>query len=192
MSPNGPDLHSRYVAVGESLHGVALTYKPSAELTLGSARLETQALSRVANAVRRAKPLAMTIEHPKLEATFDQAMASELPALLARIDALLDAFKKEGLHPRAVEEILGISSRERLRWTKACRLPKAVAGSFRAGPLSIYFAMYAASKIAELAKNPDVIRSWRDADIARASETLAEKPQGNSKERELGIDTKPA
>ena len=190
MSRNGPDLHSRHVAVRKSPHRFTLTFEPSPELTLGSARLEQQVLRRVANAIRRAKPLALSIDNPKLDATFDEAMASALPALLAWIDALLDAFKKEELHPRAVEEILGISSRERLRWTKVGRLPKAGAGSFRSGPQSIYFSLYAASKIAELAKNREIIHAWRDADAARASQALAEGPQGSSEERQLGIDIK--
>ncbi len=183
MSPNGSDLQSRYVAVREAPDSVALAFEPPVELTLGSARLGEQALWRVANAIRRVKPLALTIDNPKLEARFDKNMTPELPALLARIDAILDGFKKEGLHPRAVEEVLGISSRERLRWTKAGRLPKAGTGSFRAGRQSIYFSLYAAWKIAELARNPGVIRAWRDADMAPASEALAGKPLGDPKER---------
>lgn len=92
-----------------------------------------------------------------------------------RIDpelAVLDAFGQEQLYPRVVEEILGITSRERRRWTKDGRLHKSGAGSFYRGRQPIHFSLHPALQIAALSKSPEIIESWRKADAKGAGEAV--------------------
>ena len=52
--------------------------------------------------------------------------------IIAEIDSVLDGFARDRVTPRImVEQVLGITTRERLRWTKDGRLPKSGAGSFK-------------------------------------------------------------
>ena len=50
---------------------------------------------------------------------------------------MLDGLAKEGLTPRMVEEILGISAAELRRWTKDGRLPRSSADHFGEGNIPI-------------------------------------------------------
>lgn len=193
MKSDNPGLHSRYVMISESRTGIALTFEPSVALTLGSPRREKEALWRVMSKMRRAKPFELAIVGTQVQATFDPAVRGRLFGVLAAIGAYLDAFQTERLHPRVVEEILGISSRERLRWTKDGRLPKSGAGTFRSGPQIMHFPLYRAQKIAALAKNGEIIRAWREADavrIARDCETSmpSSTSQTGSRQRALDIE----
>ena len=111
----------------------------------------------------------------EVRASIPPYAVDELPSLLSEIDAALDAFRKQQLHPRVVEEILGITASERRRWTKDGRLPQSGSGSFRRGQ-SIHFALHPAAKIAALARQPATIEAWRIEDEKRtsASETQDE------------------
>lgn len=87
-------------------------------------------------------------------------------SILAAIDAEVDAFRKERLHPKAVEEILAITARERRRWTKDGRLPTSGHTSFRRGQNFVYLLLYPPDAIASLSEHPDRIEAWRQADQA--------------------------
>jgi hypothetical protein len=89
--------------------------------------------------------------------------------LLSEIDAALDAFRKQRLHPLVVEEILGITASERRRWTKDGRLPQSGMDSFGCGRQSIHFPLRPATKIAELARRPATIEAWRHEDEEQSS-----------------------
>jgi hypothetical protein len=77
---------------------------------------------------------------------------------------MLDAFRKERLIPKVVEEALGISSCERRRWTKDSRLPKSGTGHFKKGKTVFQFYLHSPKEIAQLAATPEIIAEWRAAD----------------------------
>jgi hypothetical protein len=81
----------------------------------------------------------------------------------------LDGFARGRVIPRLVEQVLGITTRERLRWTKDRRLPQSGSGSIKSGPRTIHFLLYPAHKIAQLASDPSVIADWRRADSGDSS-----------------------
>jgi hypothetical protein len=80
------------------------------------------------------------------------------------VNRLLSTLACERLTPKAVEEALGITTKERVRWTKDGRLPKSGTGTFKKGSHVFQYSLHPADKIAELAKNPSVVASWRRND----------------------------
>lgn len=72
-----------------------------------------------------------------------------------------------------VENILGITSRERIRWGKDGRLPRSGACRIRKGATEISLWTYPSEAIERLAANPAEIRRWRDDDEATTSIGLA-------------------
>lgn len=93
-------------------------------------------------------------------------VAGESAALqesIARVDHFIDELAVRPLSPRMVVEILGITSKERARWSKNGRLVRCGTATLRAGRI-IPFGTYSASQITELAANPAIIESWRHAD----------------------------
>jgi hypothetical protein len=143
-----------------------VTFEPSPDLTLGSVRREKEARRRVARLLRRARPLQLLDGKTKTCAILASESTEALSKLLSDIDRALDAFRQESLHPREVEEILVITSRERVRWTKDGRLPRAGSGSFGRGRQTVQFALYPPKRIAALSREPQTIRAWREADAA--------------------------
>jgi hypothetical protein len=155
--------NSRYAAVGVFPSGVLLTFEPADALSLGSCRRAREARRRVAGLLRRHR-LKVLARGEAIRTTIPSQATVDLVDLLSAIDKALDAFRQERLYPKVVEEILGITSRERRRWTKDGRLPKSGTGSFRRGRQSIHFALHPPQEIARLSKNPEIIAAWRKAD----------------------------
>ena len=81
--------------------------------------------------------------------------------MAAVIETSLASFARERLTPKVVEEVLGITSRERIRWTKDGRLPKSGTGSFKKGSHVFQYSLHPADKIAYLAEDPSIVASWR-------------------------------
>jgi hypothetical protein len=79
-------------------------------------------------------------------------------------DRMLDSFGNDRLIPKIVEDVLGISAKERRRWTKDGRLPKSGTGQFKKGRQVFQFYLHPAEEIAKLAANPKIIADWRKAD----------------------------
>ena len=168
MTSSDSNLRSRYLAIGYSPTGISLTFEPSLELTLGSLRRADEARCRVAGLLRQRRFKTST-QGEAVCTTVPSRMTADLSGLLSAIDTALDAFREERLYPRVLEEILGITARERRRWTKDGRLPKSGLGSFRRGQNTIYFALHPARKIAALAAKPETIEAWRNEDENRSS-----------------------
>jgi hypothetical protein len=83
--------------------------------------------------------------------------------VILKLDKRLDAIATRTLVPRLVEELLGISTRERLRWSKDGRLPRSGSVTFRKRhPITI--ATHPTDKMLELAANPSIIAEWRKRD----------------------------
>jgi hypothetical protein len=105
------------------------------------------------------------------EPVFDIASLSIPEASKRRIlnkIGLLDkrlAFHLEApLSPREVEEYLGISGRERLRWTKDGRLPSYTRRNSTRGPENFSIPFYSVDLVHRLKCNPVVFDEWRRSD----------------------------
>ncbi len=132
------------------------------ELTLGSARRGEELRARFAPVLRRAGGTLLTVELSTVRARFDAVSEDDLLALLTRLRKMLMAAQHEPLHPRIVEEILGITAQERIRWTKQGRFRRSGSGSFDSGWQIVTFPMYSAAAIAALVANPEEIAAWRN------------------------------
>jgi hypothetical protein len=117
------------------------------ELMLGSNRRAEQARQCIVGLFKRRRVKSRR-KGEEIRASIPLDAIEELPKLLSDIDAGLDAFREQRLHPLVVEEILGITASERRRWTKDRRLPQSSMGSFGRSGQSIHFPLYPAAKIA--------------------------------------------
>jgi hypothetical protein len=84
--------------------------------------------------------------------------------LLRKLDTKLVSIASRPFPPKIVERVLGISTRERLRWSKDGRLPRSGSATFSKGGL-ITVATHPADKTLELAASPGIIMAWRRADL---------------------------
>jgi len=164
--PHRSPIYTRYGTVIESASRLTVTFEFSEELTLGLAHRTREARRRVLKWLRRIDPLTIEKGDGHLNATFSCDVAGALAGALKAIDRDLQALMGERLHPALVEELLGITGRERIRWTKDGRLSSFGRSSFSRGPHSIGYAFYRPSEIIKLVKSPGVIRQWRAADAA--------------------------
>jgi hypothetical protein len=99
-----------------------------------------------------------------LRAMFPGGDEKRVAALVGAIGRLLASMRREPLHPRVVEEALGISAQERVRWTKAGRLRRAGSGTLSSGWQLVRFPLYSPRQILELTHNSSIIGRWRSGD----------------------------
>lgn len=169
-TPLKPEMRSRYVSVRRTAQSIILTFQPADELTFGLAHRAKEARRRVAKLIRRTKSLTLNSREGRIFATFNRTSLKSVAVLLAAIDVELDKLKTERLHPALVEELLRITARERIRWTKDGRLRSSGHGSFKRGRQTISFPLYPPSEIAHLADEPETILRWRNEDAAPSRE----------------------
>jgi hypothetical protein len=172
-----PPLRSRHLTVAIDRNGIEIMYEPPTALTLGSALRGRDICNRVKTKLKQARPIMRSSDGEPIAARFDLEALDKLTSIVPVIDVMLDGFSKERLTPRMVEEILGISSVERRRWTKDGRLPKSGMASFRRGQQSFYLYLHPPDKIARLAANPAIIAQWRDEDAAQSTSPHSGAPQ---------------
>jgi hypothetical protein len=108
MTPIECTAGSRYLSVGHSPTGISLTFEPTWERTLGSAVVRT----RRVGGLRPASPASIQDVDARRDHFGDHSTleAGDFTDVLSTIDLALDHFRKERLHPHAVEEILGITA----------------------------------------------------------------------------------
>jgi hypothetical protein len=88
---------------------------------------------------------------------------NDIAAVLIGIDQRLERIASRPLNARVVERTLGITPRERSRWTKDGRLARAGTNLIRRGQL-VALSTYSVGEIARLMNEPSKIRAWREAD----------------------------
>lgn len=86
-----------------------------------------------------------------------------IATILNEIDRRLERIAVRPLSARLVEHTLGITARERSRWTKDGRLARSGTDLIRRGQ-RIALSTYAVSEIARLTNEPKIIRAWRKGD----------------------------
>src|SRR5262249_15381651 len=109
-------------------------------------------------------PLKQSNDGATVSARFSERDLDRVEQIVDDLKRKLDVIAKERLTPRMVEEILGITSKERSRWTKDGRLPKSGTSSFKRGRQKIQLSTHPPDKIAALAIHPEVIEAWRTND----------------------------
>lgn len=86
-----------------------------------------------------------------------------LQLIVGRLDSRLDEILNRPLPPKRLQTLLGISSQERLRWTKDGRLPRSGVIKFRRGGV-ISISTYPVDRIIQLIDTPSFIEKWRQED----------------------------
>lgn len=93
------------------------------------------------------------------------ASVAAIESVLADIDSAFDAISRRSLPPDVVDEILGITAQERLRWTKDQRLRTSGSQLVSRGQ-RITLPLYPVNEIEQLLHDPTIIQAWREADRA--------------------------
>lgn len=159
------DARKQFAELDECEDGIRLSVRVSNGATLGSRRRAKELRQIVGRIIRQAKPISLVVSEQQVSAVFDKSEPeTQMRRLLDEVDQRIDEFRKERLHPRVVDELLGISASERRRWIKDGRLPVSGSGSFRRGKQVIQFPLHPADRIAHLREAPDIIAEWRERD----------------------------
>ena len=111
-------------------------------------------------AMRRLHPIGQANGEPILF-RFEAVRRDDILDLLPVIDRRIASVIEAPLTPRMVNAILGISSQERIRWTKDGRLPTCGNVSPRRGSQGYGLALFPVEAIAKLVGSPDTIEAWR-------------------------------
>jgi hypothetical protein len=171
-----PRIGSRYVSVRRHDRDLVLTLELTHDLTLGSPRRERKALGMLKRLLRKASTASLLCSGRTITASLHGGSGKDLRDLLLRIDAAIDSFRAEKLHPKEVEEVLGITALERIRWTKDGRIPQSGTGSFGVGQRSIRFPLHPGDGIAALAGRAGIVEEWRAIDAETRSH-VSSKPE---------------
>ena len=163
------DERSRCAELEISDEGFRFACRIPVDATLGSRLREKELRQIVGRMIRHAKPRSLVVKEHEASAMFDRSEPeARIRRLLSDVDRRVDEFRRERLHPRVVDELLGISAHERRRWIKDGRLPVSGSGSFRRGKQVIQFPLHPPDKIARLVEAPNTVAEWRERDRAGA------------------------
>jgi hypothetical protein len=99
----------------------------------------------------------------RIETTCTLTSYEKFFEIIAVLDQELEECANSRLTPLEVEQTMGITSRERLKWTKDGRLPTDGTGSFRKNGITITFSLHPYSGI--VAIKPETVERWRQDDI---------------------------
>jgi hypothetical protein len=159
-----------YAKIATDGDGIALLVELPFALTLGLDHRKKEACRRIQKALRGLPArLATQDGETHLMVRLEQTGKDVARRSAADIDETLASFAREKVTPNAVEQALGITSKERIRWTKDGRLPRSGNGTFKKGSHIFQYSLHPADKIAELAENPSIVASWRLDDHADAT-----------------------
>lgn len=155
-------LACRFLHFMDTDDGLLMVFKPTAELTCNSPTRLRGILKRAKRIVKKQR-LRSAIEAAELRVGAPDVPHEYLRDVIADITELVEFIERLSLTPKEVEEALNITSRERIKWTKAGRLPRAEQRSFKKGQ-EIFYQCYSPSGIAGLAMRPEIISEWRRCD----------------------------
>jgi hypothetical protein len=157
-------LSSRNFRIVVDRETIGISYELSRPMTLGSQLRERDLRRKVKARLQRWSPQKMADAGQTIMAYWARRDFERAILAISDADRMIDAFRKERLTPKIVEEVLGISAHERRRWTKDGRLPKSGTGQFKKGRQVFQFYLHPVEKIAKLAASPKIIAEWREAD----------------------------
>lgn len=156
---------SRFLDIRPCGRTVAVSHKRCLEECFGLRTRERELRRRIRSVLKRLGPL----EGPAQAHSLTLAPKPEAVAIAqAALDDLDGAIERIATRPfscRQIEEMLGITARERLRWTKDGRLPRSGSATITRGQ-SITLSTYAVDTVARLAGDASIIDDWRRTDGA--------------------------
>ena len=155
-------LSCRFLHFMDTDVGLLMVFKPTVELTCKSPTRLRGILKRVKRIVKKQR-LSSAIEAAELRVALPDVPHEYLRNVIGDIAAVIEFIERLSLTPKEVEEALSITSRERIKWTKAGRLPRAEQRSFKKGQ-EIFYQCYSPLGIARLAMRPEDISEWRRSD----------------------------
>lgn len=160
-------LHSRFLDITRHEEPIVVSLRRSFAEHFGL-RLRSSEVSRsVRSRLARVGSQVQSVENGDvLTLSCGVGQIAALTATIKDIDRILDAIAKRPLTPHLVQQALGITARERLRWTKDGRLPQSGANTFRKGR-KITVSTHAIDQIQKLAGDRSIIAEWRNADARR-------------------------
>jgi hypothetical protein len=135
-------IECRHLQVTQGTDGVAVQFTPQPSLTARSTQRAQQAVRIVKSALKRIKNRDIEQSDSVISARIYDENSSILHDILKSVDRKLDHLESEFLTTGMVEEILNITSRERVRWTKDGRLPNAGKASFKRGQNRVHLFIY--------------------------------------------------
>jgi hypothetical protein len=155
-----------YVSLSPRPSGILLRFEPPYSITLGLAARAKEARRRVRRVLKQTAVLDFRSDGDAIEARFANERDANLAA--AEMRKRLAAYLAEKLSPDLVEELLDITSRERVRWTKDGRLPTSGTVQFKKGRQTFQVFQYPVEGIGRLLENPGAVAEWRAQDAASA------------------------
>lgn len=158
-----PSFKSRHLQLSVEGQSALVTFLPSIKLTSGSAQRARQAIARVRSALHHIGPYEFEILDGGIAARFPIIDPLRLEKAATVIDERLDVLQREKLTGKMVEEILGITSQERRRWTKEGRLPTSGRTFIKRGKNRVSLPLYSPEDIVPLAQSADLLGDWRSA-----------------------------
>lgn len=152
------------IELHESSDQLTLTFRLTPSLTVGSERRANEITSQAVAMFKRGRPSIVLADAHCVIGHFTPDKIDAVRKIIGRLRAYAKAVCAAPLHPKIVEEALGITAPERSRWTKDGRLPRAGAGSFGLGKRAIFFPLYPIEIVRQLVEQPDIIEAWRLGD----------------------------
>ena len=164
LEPEVETLSSRYLWIERNGETILVSYKLSLAMTLGSKIREKDLRRRIKARLQRWSTQKIKDTGEIVTACWKTADTERVKSAISHVDQMLDAFRKERVIPKIVEEVLGISARERRRWIKDGRLATSGTGQFKKGKTVFQFYLHRVDDIARLVAHPEIIAEWRAAD----------------------------
>jgi hypothetical protein len=168
LAPDIEALSSRNLWIERSGETISISYKLAPSITLGSKVREQDLRRRLKARLNRWSPHEVIDSGEVVTAYWQTADLQKAKSAILYVDHMLDAFRKERVIPKIVEEVLGISASERRRWIKDGRLPTSGTGQFKKGKTVFQFYLHRTEDIARLIAHPEIIAEWRSADAEAA------------------------
>jgi hypothetical protein len=164
LATNVETLTSRYLWVERYDNKISISYKLTPSMTLGSKAREKDLRRRLKARLHKWSPQKIINAGEVVTAYWQTSDIERAKSAILYVDQMLDAFRKERIIPKIVEEVLGIGASERRRWIKDGRLPTSGTGQFKKGKTVFQFYLHRADDIARLIAHPEIIAEWRAAD----------------------------
>jgi hypothetical protein len=168
LEPEVETLSSRHLWIERDTKTILISYKLSQAMTFGSKIREKDLRRRIKARLERWSPQKIMDAGEVVSAYWQTADIERVKSAISHVDQMLDAFRKERVIPKIVEEVLGISARERRRWIKDGRLATSGTGQFKKGKTVFQFYLHRADDIARLVAHPEIIAEWRATDAEAA------------------------
>jgi hypothetical protein len=157
---------SDYLFVTVSAETLSVSVCISPGLTVGVSSRAKELRRRIKSKLDRLDPASRSSSAASLRGDWSRRDVDKFQNAVTELQAVIEAFQKERLEPKVVQEALGISAREYRRWVKDGRLPKSGTRQFKKGRQIFQYFTHAHSDIAALMQHPERIRQWRDKDRA--------------------------